>query len=225
MGLQRVVKLVYGVGLNDADYKIRTRIEVDGKVKSVLCPYYYRWTNMLKRCYGDGGKALYSSYEGCVVDVEWHTFSNFKAWMEQQDWEGKALDKDLLVHGNKVYSKDTCCFVDPYLNALLTKVNNKTTSDGLPLGVMKAVRGNSTCYMASMVRHDSKRDEKWGKGCGYLGYEKDPIKAHRLWQSAKAQLLKDILPTYADPVVKKGIARVIDMLEEDIKQNRETKYL
>lgn len=225
MGLKRGVKLVCGVGINDADYNVRTYYEENGVTKSTLCVYYYRWTNMLKRCYGDNGKSPYKNYEGCTVDLEWHRFSNFKAWMEQQDWEGKALDKDLLVHGNKVYSKNTCCFVDTYLNSLLTKVGNKTTGRGLPLGVTEAVRGRNIYYMTCMVRHDSKRDPIWGKGNGYLGYKKDPLEAHKVWQVAKIQLFKDLLPRYEDPIVKTGILRVINMLEEDVKLGKETKYL
>ena len=38
-------KLVYGVGVNDAWYK--TYIQVDGK--QVVCPYYRKWKDMLKR--------------------------------------------------------------------------------------------------------------------------------------------------------------------------------
>lgn len=27
---------------------------------------------------------------------EWNTFSNFKNWMEKQNWEDKQLDKDII---------------------------------------------------------------------------------------------------------------------------------
>lgn len=65
----------------------------------------------------------------------------------------------------------------------------------------------------------------YGKGYGYLGYKKDPLEAHKVWQESKKQLFIDILPRYEDPVVKKGIERVIRMLEDDIKYGKETMYL
>jgi hypothetical protein len=35
----------------------------------------------------------------------------FKKWMEQQDWDGKCLDKDIIAPGSKLYSPETCAFV------------------------------------------------------------------------------------------------------------------
>ena len=38
--------------------------------------------------------------------------------------EGWHLDKDILSKGNKLYSKDTCCFVPLEVNSLLIKRDN-----------------------------------------------------------------------------------------------------
>jgi len=108
-------KLVYGVGNNDAQYTVKG--VVDGK--QVLCPYYRRWFNMLTRCYDIKQLARQPTYIGCTVCDEWLTFSNFKNWMARQGWEGKELDKDILVQGNKVYSPATCIFVSHSINNLL----------------------------------------------------------------------------------------------------------
>lgn len=117
MGRKR--SLYYGVGLNDSDYLTRTR-QPCGKV--VFCPYFLRWKKMLERCYA---KDIKSGYEGCTVCEEWLTFSNFKSWMQAQDWEGKELDKDLLVEGNKQYSPNNCCFLTKKVNSFLVAKNTE----------------------------------------------------------------------------------------------------
>jgi len=52
---------------------------------------------MLTRCYYQKRLDIRPSYEECIVCEEWLTFSNFKKWTEQQDWEDKQLDKDFFV--------------------------------------------------------------------------------------------------------------------------------
>ena len=90
-------KPVYGVGINDAQYKIKPK--VGGK--RIECPYYRRWLNMLERCYDARLKERCPTYVGCYVSDEWLLFSNFRAWMCKQDWVGLYLDKDILVSYNK----------------------------------------------------------------------------------------------------------------------------
>ena len=86
---RRTFKKVYGVGINDADYTIKPTIE-NNRSK---CMYYEKWIKMLQRCYSKSYQEKHPSYKGCSVCEEWLTFSNFKAWMETQDWKGKSLDK------------------------------------------------------------------------------------------------------------------------------------
>ena len=94
-------KLVFGVGINDADYVIDKRINAslpgERRSQKVLwaCPYYSRWKDVLSRCYAAYHLLKRPNYFDCTVCEEWLLFSNFKKWMEQQDWEGKQLDKDL----------------------------------------------------------------------------------------------------------------------------------
>jgi hypothetical protein len=104
-------RLVYDVGVNDADYVVQH------------CLYYRKWKQMLRRCYSSQYHVKNPSYVGCVVCDEWKVFSNFKLWMMSQDWEGKELDKDLLFPDNKVYSPDTCVFVNKEVNELFSKKN------------------------------------------------------------------------------------------------------
>ena len=108
-------KPVYGVGINDADYIVQPVI--DGK--RFRCPYYFVWKSMLKRCYCPKFQKRQPSYIGCSVAKEWLTFSNFRSWMKTQYWEGRQLDKDILIAGNKIYGPNACLFVSGAINMLL----------------------------------------------------------------------------------------------------------
>ena len=110
-------KLLYGVGINDANYNTQPMIGS----KQVMCKYYSTWKSMLERCYDSKYQTKYPTYIGCTVTEEWLTFSNFRNWMMLQDWEGKCLDKDTLAQGNKIYSPETCIFVTNAINLLFIK--------------------------------------------------------------------------------------------------------
>jgi len=113
-------KLVYGVGINDADYKVTRREYIDGKSRQTwLCPFYRTWKHMLERCYCESFQKRYPTYYGCKVTEEWHLFSRFKEWMQSQDYIGKQLDKDFLSEGNKVYCPENCIFISAELNKFL----------------------------------------------------------------------------------------------------------
>jgi hypothetical protein len=112
-------KLKFGVGINDANYPINPI--VNGKRK--MCHFYAVWNNMIRRCYMDDKdrRQVETPYIGCSVVEEWHKFSNFKSWMETQDWRDKQLDKDLKVHGNKIYGPKTCVFIPKEINTLISE--------------------------------------------------------------------------------------------------------
>ena len=107
-------KTVYGVGYLDTDLKIPMR------GNSIIRRVYDLWANMLKRCYG----GYRTSYKGCSVDKRWHSFKNFLNSVQELDgyteWEKgdkkMCLDKDMKIKGNKIYSKDTCIFIDESTN-------------------------------------------------------------------------------------------------------------
>ncbi len=167
--------LVNGVGVNDADYSVVVSKIIDGvSVVVFRCPYYTKWRSVLERCYGKKLKSIRPTYEGCTVCKEWLYFSKFKAWMETQDWEGKHLDKDILVEGNKHYSPETCVFVSHELNCFV--LSKDTSKRGLPTGVyLKKVTGK---YVAT--GSDGPRSV-------YLGYYNTVEEAHRAWVEYKIQ--------------------------------------
>ena len=89
-------KLTCGVGVNDLGYRVHVREEVTkngGKRirKSVFrCKYYAVWKHMLERCYSKKFLESNQTYIDASVCSEWLYASEFKKWMEQQDWRGKS---------------------------------------------------------------------------------------------------------------------------------------
>ena len=122
-------RIIFGNGINDADYKVKPIING----RRLVCPFYKKWVDMIKRCYSKKEHVRYPSYAGCSVCDEWLVFSNFKSWMELQNWKGKFLDKDILIQGNKIYSPDFCLFVSGRVNTLL--INSEGSRGSLKLGV------------------------------------------------------------------------------------------
>lgn len=143
-------KPVHGIGINDALYNVTMQINK----KQAICPYYKVWKSMIKRCFCDKFKISSATYIDCTVHDEWLTFSNFRKWMETQDWKGKALDKDLIVDGNKHYSPKTCMFVSQSINSLFSDC--EASRGEFPLGVsIHKLSGlfRSSCRLSSVNHH------------------------------------------------------------------------
>ena len=84
---------------------------------------YHHWKAMLTRCYSLGHLERQPAYIGCSVDTRWLDYQVFCEdcmYIPYYDgvYEGTSyhLDKDILLSGNKLYSKDTCCFVPADIN-------------------------------------------------------------------------------------------------------------
>ena len=187
------------VGINDADYvtqKFETII-VDGKQKRKLiwtCPFYRTWSNMINRCYSAKYQERNKTYMGCSVTDEWLTFSNFKAWMEKQNFEGMQLDKDLLFEGNKVYSPETCVFV--------TKaVNTFTTDSGAARG--KWLIGVTWDKGVNKFKSNC-RNPFSGEG-EYLGYFTCEQEAHQAWLKRKLELTYELAAIQEDSRVAESL--------------------
>ena len=186
MGVRKKNQMVYGVGINDADYVTDHRI--DGK--RVVCPYYNTWKSMLMRCYGKKYQEHYPTYKGCSVCPDWLYFMNFRKWMIRQDWEGKQLDKDLLVRGNKVYSEDTCVFVDAMTNLFTT--DRGRSRGNYPLGVCMDKRDGK--FQARCCNPFTKKQEN-------LGYFTCEHQAHLAWKDRKHILACQLADLQTDPRV------------------------
>ena len=188
-------RLVYGVGINDADYIVcKYERLTSGKQKLLwYCPIYKRWKHMLMRCYSKTFQNKCPSYIGVLVCKEWHLFSNFKMWMETQDWEDKVLDKDLLIKGNKEYSPQSCTFVSPLVNSFIVE---STTTKGLYPTVV--------CFNKPMGKFQALCSQLNGKQ-KHLGYFFTPEEAYLSWKEEKLRLAKLLAADQKDHRVAQAI--------------------
>lgn len=200
-------KPIYGVGINDADYAVKPIISG----KQQLCPYYKVWKSMICRAFSAKYQDEYPTYAECSVVDEWIRFSVFKEWMLTQNWEGKHLDKDILINGNKVYGPDSCVFVSPSINNLMSSCEARR---GLcPKGV--SFNKASGMYVSYC------NDHKIRKHLGYFDTANKAENAYLLFKSgvirkianeheaSKNKKLKDALLIHSDLLLIKANSMVI----------------
>ena len=113
--------MVFGVGYYGDIVKDECDLELYKKLLSI-------WRHMIERCYYV--KAInYKKYGGNDVTVSnrWKCFKNFYNDVQHiPNYDRNALlagelqlDKDLLSKDAKIYSKETCCWLDKDLNSCL----------------------------------------------------------------------------------------------------------
>ena len=197
-------KLVWGVGVNDLPYRTEVRewATKDGgkKIRKLVfrCPYYVVWTNMLQRCYSKQSLESYPSYIGTSVCDEWVYASEFKKWMEQQDWDGKSLDKDIIAPGSKLYSPETCAFVLASTNTFVTA--RDACRGDYPIGVdLHKHRGK---YRARCSNPFTRKDE-------HLGYFSTPEEAHEAWRKRKHELAQLVAAKESDIRVVEALKKAL----------------
>lgn len=184
-------RLFYGVGINDADYEYQ-KFDTNGKV--ITCPVFSRWSNMLMRCYNQAWVEKNPTYKDCTVCDEWLTFSNFRDWMGQQDWEGKELDKDYLKVGNKVYCPEYCIFISPRINKFMCDA--AAQRGDYPLGVV--LHKLSGKFHSKIRNHTLKKVE-------HLGTFTCPGEAHKAWKLRKHTLACQLADTQSDARLSKAL--------------------
>lgn len=142
------------------------------------------WSDINKRCGNLSGKN--PRYSDVVNDFA--DFQDFADWANSQfgylntEESGRmwALDKDILLHGNKNYCAELCLFVPMRVNGLF--LSNASARGELPIGV-------------SMDRNSIKascRDYIDGKTKNrHLGAFACPEEAHRAWQKYKISVIRN----------------------------------
>lgn len=210
--------LVYGVGINDAEYQTR---EVEsytegGKTKWRIvwsCPIYDKWVGILQRCYSTKFQQQRPTCKDCSIDEHWLRFSNFKRWVETQpsiDLTKAEIDKDLLFPRNKKYSPNTAVLVSQEVNSFLI---GRTSSKGQ---YMLGVCWNKRCkkYYSQCSNSSPKR----GRRSGYLGLFDTELEAHLAWKARKHELANLLADRQTDP-------RVADALRARYDINSDWTYL
>ena len=168
---------VYGIGVLGDEI---------AKVNGKHTKEYKRWKGMLQRCYGESCHKLQPTYKDCSVSENFKFFSYFKEWSNKQiganalDDKGNpfALDKDILIKGNKQYGEDVCVFIPRELNNLVTNCS-KSRGDSV-IGV---------CYSKAHKKYLSKV-RKYGKLI-HLGHFDTEIEAFIVYKEAKESFVKE----------------------------------
>ena len=195
-------KLVYGVGVNDLGYRTQVWEDVTKnggkKIRKLvfLCKHYTVWKHMLERCYSKKYLESSPSYIGTSVCSEWLYATVFKKWMEQQDWHGKSLDKDIIAPGSKLYSPETCAFVLQATNLLV--IASDASRGEYPTGVYLFKRTGE--YRASCQNPFTGKNE-------HLGYFSTPEEAHEVWRKRKHELAQLVAATESDPRVVEALKK------------------
>lgn len=196
------MKLVCGVGVNDAKYPVVKEEQLGrrgGKrLRKVVwrCPFYQTWKCMLVRCYSKKEKERHPTYLDAACCKEWLLFSNFKLWMEQQDWEGRVLDKDILGGDCKLYSPTTCAFVTKSANGFVLDAGAK--KDNRMLGV--SWNAHAQAFKATCRNVFNKSQE-------YLGYFDTSEEAHEAWRKRKHELAQLVAELETDPRVVEALKK------------------
>lgn len=175
--------LVCGVGINDYDGQV--------KINGEHLVSYKFWRHMLKRCYSESSLKKNVAYIGCSVCDEWKYYMNFKKWFDEnapKDMSGYNLDKDLIVHGNKIYSPDTCCFLPRELNNML--ITQKRHRGECKIGVYKMPNGKFIAQINS-----------WTRDCRRIGIFNTEKEAFLAYKREKERIIK----TLADEYYEKGL--------------------
>ncbi len=195
-------KLVWDVGVNDLGYRVHVKEELpkDGgkRIRKTvfLCPYYTAWKNMLERCYSEKFLERNPSYIDTSVCGEWLYATAFKKWMDQQDWSGKSLDKDIIVPGNKLYSPETSAFVLKATNSFVTACD--ASRGEYPIGVNLDKRTGK--YRARCRNPFTEKKE-------HLGLFSTPEEAHEAWRKRKHELAQLVAATESDPRVVEALKK------------------
>lgn len=177
---------IYGIGITGCKYPT--------KVNGVSTKEYNAWIDMLKRCFMEKTKDKQPSYKDVECCEEWLNFESFCDWLHSQPnfdkWKNGhrwAIDKDILVKRNKIYSPDTCCLVPINVNCLFLK--RESERGKYPIGVRYTENGfNAKCHNPFTNKGEDLGNYFTPENAFYLGYK--PYKEKLIKQVARIEFDK-----------------------------------
>lgn len=199
-------KNVYNIGyIGEGKYKSK----INGKQTNA----YIIWCNMLQRCYDPYYINKHLSYINCYVCDEWLNFQNFAEWFYKNIYkcnnERMALDKDILIKGNKIYSPKTCLIVPERINKLFIK--SDIARGEYPIGIYYNEKANKLQVQCSIIDVNGKRKKK---NLGY--YSLTQIKeAFDCYKNFKENYIKQVAEEYKD-LIPNDIYRAMIRYEVEI---------
>ena len=168
----------------------------EGKYNYKDYPLIYNyWSRLIRRCYDPYYLNRQPTYIDCYVEEDLLCFQNFAKWYEENYYEIKGekmcLDKDILVKGNKIYSKETMIFVPSRINELFTKRQNERGVS--PLGTSPHKYAEKMQVMCS---------NGYGKNI-YLGLFENKRNAWLMYKINKELVIQSIADEYKDLIPQK----------------------
>lgn len=164
------------------------RSKVNGKHTKA----YTTWSNIITRCYNPKRHDLQPFYRDCEISEDWRDFQNFADWFYSHDYSdmGYQIDKDLLVINNRLYSKDTVCFLPQEINKLIT-IRNKSNGRKLGTSFHKS-KGSWSAQISikSKMLH--------------LGYFDNELDAHLEFMRCKKQYIRDMAIEWRERIEPKA---------------------
>lgn len=158
---------------------------------------YLIWFHMLRRCYDKKLHSKEPTYKDVTCCEEWLNYQNFKKWFDNNYYEidndNMQLDKDILYKDNKIYSPETCVFVNQRINKLFIK--RKAKRGSLPIGVTYNKRDNKI-----QARCDINNGNNSKK---FLGTFDTPEEAFKSYKTFKEKYIKQVAEEYKDKIPKK----------------------
>lgn len=156
---------------------------------------YDIWSRLLCRCYYSNTHIQQPTYADCTTSENFKHLVFFESWCLNQVGFGStddkckpfALDKDILVKGNKIYSEETCCFVPREINSLLILSNARRGK--YPIGV-----SYNRKFGKFIAEHRVNCESK------YLGCFDTPEEAFYAYKESKEAHIKDVANKWKDRI-------------------------
>lgn len=171
---------IYGVGMIGIKYPIRINNEYTKE--------YRAWLSILWRCFNKKFKKNRPTYQTVICCNKWFLYEDFYEWLHSQKnfdkWfngDNWAIDKDILIKGNKLYSPETCCLVPQHVNSLFVKTEK--TRGNYPVGVNYDKSSNKYRAQCSNLLTGERK---------HLGLFKTPEQAFQAYKEYKEAIIKQV---------------------------------